>query len=321
MKGFSTTVVLLLIAILTACVINVTTGYIDLSLKDFLLTTDQSPIAKLRIYRVLVMLLVGLAIPSSGFVLQEYFQNPLAGPSVLGITSAASLSVAFFIFFFNGIAIPEYLENGFMSLSAIVGSAVMMLILLQLSKTFSDSSYLVIFGFLVSALCGAVVSLLQLYGDNQSLKNYVLWSFGANNQVSGSQLWILALLLTAGLFLVFKTIKPLIGNSLGTAYAISLGVDVKSLKYLVVLASAVLSASVTAFVGPILFIGIIVPHFCRMIYSPAKLWHQWFLNMLLGVLIMEGFSTLSELSQLPLNILISFFGLPVIVFMLIKNRT
>jgi iron complex transport system permease protein len=296
-------------------------GFLKLNFSDFFSETQNSQIAELRINRVLVMLLAGISIPTSGFLLQEYFQNPLAGPSVLGITSVASLSVAFYIFFSQNWKLPEFLQNSFLSISAIVGSLLLMLVLLAFSNRFQDKSFLIIFGFLVSALAGAIVSILQFYADNQSLKNYILWSFGANNSVSRNQIYILTIIILMGLFLSFKTIKPLIGNALGTSYAQSLGVNLNALKILIIVASSLLSASVTAFLGPILFIGIVVPHFCRMIYNPAKLWQQWILNMFLGILIMEVFSSVSEMSQFPLNVITSLFGIPVILLMLLKNKT
>ena len=319
-KNFKITTILILIAIVVSMVINLNIGFIKLNFSDFFSSSsDQAQIAQLRINRILVMLLAGISIPTSGFLLQEYFQNPLAGPSVLGITSVASLSVAFYIFFSQDFILPEFLQNSFLSISAIGGSLVLMLILLAFSGKFQDKSFLIIFGFLISALAGAIVSILQFYAENQSLKNYVLWSFGANNQVSTNQIWILSVIVILGLFLTFKTIKPLIGNSLGTAYAQSLGVNLRQLKYFVIIASSLLSASVTAFLGPILFIGIVVPHFCRMLFNPAKLWQQWILNMLLGILIMEFFSIISETTQFPLNIITSLFGIPVILMMMLKN--
>ena len=293
----------------------------DLSFSDFFSSTSEnSQIAQLRINRILVMMLAGISIPTSGFLLQEYFQNPLAGPSVLGITSVASLSVAFYIFFSQDLMLPEFLQNSFLSISAIGGSLVLMFILLAFSNRFQDKSFLIIFGFLVSALAGAIVSILQFYAESQSLKNYVLWSFGANNQVSRNQIWVLIIIVLIGLFLAFKSIKPLIGNSLGTAYAQSLGINLNQLKFFVIITSSLLSASVTAFLGPILFIGIVVPHFCRMIYNPAKLWQQWILNMLVGILIMEFFSIISETTQFPLNVITSLFGIPVILMMMLKNN-
>jgi iron complex transport system permease protein len=252
--------------------------------------------------------------------MQEYFQNPLAGPDVLGITSVASLSVAFYIFFSHDFLIPEFLQNSFLSFAAIGGSLLLMLVFLSISKKIQDKSYLIIFGFLISAFAGAVVSLLQFYGEDQSLKNYILWSFEANNLVSRNQIYVLTILVSTGLWVCFKAIKPLIGNSLGTSYAQSLGVNLNQLKIFIIIASSLLSASVTAFLGPILFIGIIVPHFCRLIYNPAKLWQQWILNMFLGMLIMLFFSIISEKTQIPLNVISSVFGIPVILGMLLKQN-
>jgi iron complex transport system permease protein len=320
-KDFKILTLLLLVGIMFSLLVNLNIGFLSLNFSDFFTANaENSQIAQLRVNRVLVMLLAGISIPTSGFLLQEYFQNPLAGPSVLGITSVASLSVAFYIFFSQDFLLPEFLQNSFLSFSAIAGSLVLMFILLAFSGKFQDKSFLIIFGFLVSALAGAVVSILQFYAENQSLKNYILWSFGANNQVSRSQIYILAAIVLFGLILSFKSIKPLIGNSLGSAYAQSLGVNLRSLKFLIIISSSLLSASVTAFLGPILFIGIVVPHFSRMIYNPTKLWQQWILNMLLGILIMEFFSIISESTQFPLNVITSLFGIPVILMMMLKSR-
>ena len=319
-KKFKILFLVLLVAIIFASIIILNTGFLNLSFKDFFLDSSNSDIAEIRINRVLVMLLAGISIPTSGFLMQEYFRNPLAGPDILGITSVSSLTVAFYIFFSQDIVLPDFLQNSFLSLSAVAGSLLLMLILLSASKKFQDKSYLIIFGFLVSAFAGAVVSLLQFYAENQNLKNYILWSFGANNMVTRSQIYVLGILVLLGLFFSFKTIKPLIGNSLGSSYAQSLGVNLNRLKMLIIISSSFLSASVTAFLGPILFIGIVVPHFCRLIYNPAKIWQQWILNMLLGMLIMVFFSIIAEKSHIPINVISSVFGIPVILMMLLKQN-
>lgn len=319
-KRFKILCLLFVIAIIASAVINLNTGFLHLSFQDFFQDSAHNQIAEIRINRVLVMMLAGIAIPTSGFLMQEYFQNPLAGPDILGITSVASLSVAFYIFFSHNIFLPEFLQNSFLSLSAIGGSLLLMLILLSMSNRFQDKSYLIIFGFLVSAFAGAIVSLLQFYAENQSLKNYILWSFGANNMVTRNQIYVLLILVLMGMFICFRAIKPLIGNSLGNSYAQSLGVNLKQLKLLIIVASSLLSASVTAFLGPILFIGIIVPHFCRLVYNPSKLWQQWILNMFLGMLIMLFFSVIAEKTQIPLNVISSVFGIPVILMMLLKQN-
>lgn len=319
-KRFKILCLLFVIAIIISAVINMNTGFLSLSFGDFFQDSAHNQIAEIRINRVLVMMLAGISIPTSGFLMQEYFQNPLAGPDILGITSVASLSVAFYIFFSHNILLPEFLQNSFLSLSAIGGSLLLMLILLSMSNRFQDKSYLIIFGFLVSAFAGAIVSLLQFYAENQSLKNYILWSFGANNMVTRNQIYLLSVLVFIGMFICFKAIKPLIGNSLGNSYAQSLGVNLKQLKLLIIIASSLLSASITAFLGPILFIGIIVPHFCRLVYNPSRLWQQWILNMFLGMLIMLLFSVIAEKTQIPLNVISSVFGIPVILMMLLKQN-
>lgn len=319
-KKFKILCSVLIIAIICVSIINLNTGFLNLHFQDFFQDTENGQIAEIRVNRFLVMLLAGISIPTSGFLMQEYFQNPLAGPDILGISSIASLSVAFYIFFSHDILLPEFLQNSFLSLSAIIGSLLLMLVLLSISNKFQDKSYLIIFGFLVSAFAGAIVSLLQFYAENQSLKNYILWSFGANNMVSRNQIIVLSILVFIGLFICFKTIKPLIGNSLGNSYAQSLGVNLNHLKILIIVTSSLLSASITAFLGPILFIGIIVPHFCRLIYNPAKLWQQWILNMFLGMLIMLLFSIAAEKTQIPLNVISSLFGIPVILMMLLKQN-
>ncbi|WP_419867810.1 FecCD family ABC transporter permease [Chryseobacterium sp. CT-SW4] len=319
-KKFKILCLLLLIAIVLSAVINLNTGFLYLSFQDFWGISENNQIAEIRINRVLVMLLAGVSIPTSGFLLQEYFQNPLAGPDILGITSVASLSVAFYIFFSHDLVLPEFLQNSFLSLAAILGSLFLMLVLLSVSGKFQDKSYLIIFGFLVSAFAGAIVSLLQFYAENQSLKNYILWSFGANNMVTRNQIIVLAVFVLAGLMVCFRTIKPLIGNSLGSSYAKSLGVNLHYLKLLVIVSSSLLSATITAFLGPILFIGIIVPHFCRLIHNPSQLWQQWILNMLLGMLMMVLFSIVAEKTQIPINVISSVFGIPVILMMLLKQN-
>ena len=126
-KKFKILCLFLLVAVILTAIINLNTGFLALNLQDFFQDSINSQIAEIRVNRVLVMLLAGISIPTSGFLMQEYFQNPLAGPDILGITSVASLSVAFYIFFSHDILLPEFLQNSFLSLSAIIGSLVLML--------------------------------------------------------------------------------------------------------------------------------------------------------------------------------------------------
>ncbi len=321
MKNFRFILLCLLSLMIASIYTNLNTGFLVLNFSDFWNeNTVNQEVIHLRINRVLVMILAGISIPTSGFLLQEYFQNPLAGPSVLGISSVASLSVAFYILFSKDWAFPEFLHQGMISFFAIGGGIVLLLLLLLFSRYVKNTSYIIVFGFLISALSGAVVSILQFYAENESLKSYILWSFGGNNQVSFLQISILFFIILLGLALTFLSIKPLIGLSFGIDYAQSMGVNLPYLRALIITASSLLSASVTAFLGPILFIGVIIPHVSRILWNPSQLWHQWLLNMLLGIIIMEFFSALSENIQLPMNIITSLFGVPVILMILIKRK-
>lgn len=320
-KNFKILVCTLVVFVFILILINLNIGFLKLQYSDFFSEDSQNfQIAELRINRVVVMLLAGISIPTAGFLLQEYFQNPIAGPEVLGISSVGSLAVAVYIFLFSNIALPEFLQNSFISISAIAGSVLLMLILLLFSKKFQDKTYLIVFGFLVSAFTGAIITIMQLYAENQNLKNYLLWNFGANNQASRNQIYVLAIIVLLGIFLCFKTIKPLIGSAFGAQYAQSLGVNLSQLKVLIIITSSIFSASVTAFIGPILFIGIVVPHFCRMLWNPSQLWHQWILNMLVGIITMEFFSIFSEVLKLPINIMTSILGIPIVFMMLLKKK-
>lgn len=320
-RSYTALIISLVILAIIAIFCNLSTGFLSIGFQDFF--NSESPhydIAHLRLNRVLAVLLAGISVPTSGFILQEYFRNPLAGSEVLGISSMASLSVAFYIFLSEDVVLPEFLQHSFISISAIIGSVFMLFILLGFSRRIRDKSFLIIFGFLVSALAGAVVSIMQFYADSKSLRNYILWSFGANNHLTAGQIGVLSIFILIGLVFGFRVIKPLIGMSLGEEYARSIGVNINRVKLLVITATSLLSASITAFLGPILFVGIVVPHFSRMLYNPAKLWHQFLLNILLGMVIMEVFSTLSEIISLSMNIISSLFGIPVILMMMIRKK-
>lgn len=312
---------LLSVGIIISVLCNLATGYIGLSFADFFYDTPQSPIAGMRLRRVAAMVLAGISVPASGFLLQEFFRNPLAGPSVMGISSAAGLGVALYMAFSSGLQLPAFLDGSLTATAALAGSLISVLVLLTFAARLQDSNFLIIFGFLISAFCGAAMSIFQYYTDNQSLRNFILWSFGSTTALTGSQLLIFALFTIGGIIFSLKSINPLIGNILGEEYAATLGVDSARLKTHIIIASSLLCASATAFLGPVVFIGIVVPHFCRLIFRPAKLWHQGVLNVLMGILVMESLSILSEISLLPINIWSSLLGIPVIFAMMLRGRT
>lgn len=321
MSSFSRLLLLLGICLLAALLWNLSTGYVSLPLQSFLDAEDGlHAVALLRVNRVWAMALAGLAMPLSGFLLQEFFQNPLAGPSVLGITSVSSLAAALAIFVFGGMMLPAALQSGMMTIFGLGGSLVLLVVLLAVSRRFQNHSYLIVFGFLISAFCGAVISLLQLYAENQQLKNYLMWSFAGTPTLTSGQLQLLTVLIAGGVAVAVGAIRPLIGSMLGTQRAQAFGVDEKKLGWLVILSSSLLAASITTFLGPVLFVGIVIPHLARLLWNPARLWHLAVLCCLLGILAMELLSAISETLAIPVNVLCSVLGIPVIFLMLWKQQ-
>lgn len=304
---------------IVAIIINLNTGFTKIHFNDFFANSENSTIAKLRINRCILMIFIGISTAISGFIIQEYFQNPLASPSILGINSTAGMGAALCIFMFDFFTSHYFFTQGVIASFAIMCSILMMLFILFIGQ-FLNEYFLIIFGLLISSFINSIISIFQFYSDNQNLKNYILWSFGANNQTNTEQTMMLSIFIIIGLVFSMFTIKPLIGWSFGENYAKSIGVNIKNLKYLVILSSSLLSASITSFIGPILFIELLVPHFCRLIYSPSHLWKQWILNILVGIFISEVISIISEISLLPFNIISSIVGIPIIISMILKNK-
>jgi iron complex transport system permease protein len=300
--------------------INLGTGYQSLPWASFFSSALwQNDIIGMRFGRVWAMLLAGIAVPTSGFILQEYFKNPLAGPSVLGISSGASLAVALFICFLKDLMIFDIIQEGALCLFAMLGSSLVMLLLLAFSKLFKDKTYLIIFGFLMASLAGAFINVLEYFSSDQNLKNYIMWSFSSNTNLTTTQNIMLSSAVLLGLCFSFRAVKMLTGYALGEAYAISFGVDLRRLKWAVLISSSLLCASVTAFVGPILFIGIIIPHFARVLWNPSQLWKIWLLSIFFGMMAMQFFSIMAEKYALPINVLSSFLAVPILLGMLIKQ--
>jgi iron complex transport system permease protein len=258
----------------------------------------------------------------SGFLLQELFKNPLAEPSILGISSASALAVAFIVF----LGIPrlfvhlQWLSGWLLILSSFIGALSVSLFLMFISKGIKEVSTFIIIGFLVSSFCGSIISAFQFYSQSETLKQYVFWSFGSFEGLSEIQVIVYSVSVLAGLFFSFLSVKKLIGFLLGEEYARVLGVNITALKIRVILATCLLTGSTTAMLGPIVFIGLIIPHFCKQIWNPASLWAQILLNIFMGTGFMLVVSLIMAYTQLPVNILSSIIGVPTILFMILKNK-
>lgn len=277
-----------------------------------------------RLPRSLAVVFTGIALPISGWVLQEYFRNPLAGPSILGVTSSASLGAAVVIMLGSslGISFMGYKSEAII-FGAILGTALSMLILWSISNRLNSTSYLIIIGFMIATLAGALIAILEFFASSQDLKSYVLWGFGSLSGLTITQLIYFFISLLLGLFVVKRNINHLIKMQLGNQYAQTMGVNVKKVRVELILSATLLTGVCTALVGPIAFIGLAIPHLCRIYLKTANFNKLFIYIILTGILFMLFFSIVANhfpWGTLPINIITALFGAPIVIYIVFKNR-
>lgn len=276
-----------------------------------------------RLPKALVSLLVGVALSVSGLLMQTIFRNPLAGPYVLGVSSGASLGVAIFLLGapLLGVGFAKDLS---VVAAAWIGAAVILSLVMIISARLKDIMAVLILGMMFSSAASAFVDILQFFSNDTALKGFVIWSMGSMGGLSTAQLWILALSVLAGMVLSVAVIKPLNLLLLGENYARSMGLNVSSTRAIVFIATSLLAGSVTAFCGPIAFLGIAVPHVARMIFREAN--HRILLpaSALLGACAMLMCDIIAGMPGsdmvLPINTVTALLGIPIVVLVVVRGH-
>lgn len=325
--------VTLLIVSLLACVF---VGSVDIpyaSVFDILLgkPTDNQAwkiiVWQSRVPQALTALFAGTALATSGLLLQTVFNNPLAGPSILGITSGASLGVAIVTLLCGGVLTTASMSIGgwlAMIASAILGAIVIMLILLLLSSVIYSSSMLLIAGIMIGYITNSVISLLNFFATAEGVHSYTIWGLGNFSGVSMSQMPIFSISILLGLIMSIMLVKPLNAMLLGLVYAENLGVNIRQTRTLLLVATGVLTAVVTAFCGPISFIGLAVPHIARLVVQTSNHNSLLPITMLLGAIVAVVCNFVSMLpgqsGVLPLNAITPIFGAPIIIYVILNQR-
>jgi iron complex transport system permease protein len=290
-------------------------------------TTFRTIILEFRLPKAVTAILTGAALSLSGLQMQTVFRNPLAGPFVLGISSGASLGVALFVMGFSSFAATGvFAATGALSLALVAwaGSFAVMLLVLYVSIKVKDVMTILILGILFSSGVTAIVSILQYFSSESMLKAFIIWTMGSLGSVTQSQLQIMVPAIIAGIILAIFKIKDLNAFLLGENYARSLGVPVIKSRILIFLSASILAGTVTAFCGPIGFIGIAVPHVCRVIFKTAN--HMVLVPavILTGSVVMLFSDIVSQLpgaqTTLPVNSVTALIGIPVIIWMIVKNK-
>lgn len=326
-----TTIIFVVLAALTALLllVDIGAGSVKLSIgevADALLGRGDNPattkiVVDIRLTKGIVAIIAGIALSVSGLQMQTLFRNPLAGPYVLGVSSGASLAVALFIL---GAPLTGGLSATAASLgmtgAALVGSAVVLALIAVAGRHIKDIMVVLILGMMVSSAISAIVQILQYMSSDEALKSFVIWTMGSLGNVTTDQLPILAVTVAVGLILAVATTKSLNLLLLGEEYAVTMGYDNRRGRTMVLVSTALLAGSVTAFCGPIGFVGLALPHVARVAFGTAD--HRVLIPgaALTGAAVMLGCDIVSKLFVIPVNAVTALVGIPIVIWIVFRNR-
>ena len=271
-------------------------------------------ILNIRLIKAVVALLAGAALSVSGLQMQTLFRNPLAGPYVLGISSGASLGVALVVLAGVGSSIG-------IAGAAWLGAAIVLVGIAAVGHRIKDIMVILILGMMFSSGIGAVVQILQYVANDESLKMFVIWTMGSLGDVTFNQLAVLIPSIIAGLLLAVITIKPLNLLLFGEEYAVTMGLNVRRSRGLLFLSTTLLAGTVTAFCGPIGFIGLAMPHVTRMLFRNSD--HRVLVpgTVLSGASVLLLCDLVSKLFTLPINAITALLGIPIVVWVVLRNKS
>jgi iron complex transport system permease protein len=282
-------------------------------------------VREFRLPKAVTGLLAGMALSVSGLQMQTVFRNPLAGPFVLGISAGASMGVAIVMMGLSGVAAATGVVGNWMIVAAaFTGASSVLFLIFSVSLRIKDVMTILILGIMFGSITSSVINVLQFFSNENLLKTFTVWTMGSLNAVTSSQLGVLAPCVLAGLLVSLLSLKSLNALLLGENYARSLGVNVLASRLLIFFSTGILAGSVTAFCGPIGFIGIAVPHICRMLFHTADQRILFAGCILAGAIIMLVSDLISMLPAggvvLPINSVTAFIGIPVIVWIIVRNH-
>ena len=282
----------------------------------------RSIVLDIRLVRAIVAVLAGAALSVSGLEMQVLFRNPLAGPYVLGVSAGASFGVALFLLGapILGLAISPTLQTIGTAGAAWIGATMVLMMVVALSRRIKDIMVMLILGMMLSSGVGAVVEIMQYFSNEASLKSYVVWTMGSLGDVTATQLAVLTPIVVAGLMMAVATIKPMNMLLAGERYAASMGLNISRSRTLILTSTTLLAGTITAFCGPIGFVGVAVPHIARMLFRSAD--HRTLLpaTILSGVVMLLVGDILAKYFVLPINTITALMGIPIVVYIVTRRR-
>lgn len=319
-----TSTLFVLVALLTGLLfcLDLTVGSVGIPLGEVLsaLTGGDCPpatvkiVLNIRLVKALTALMAGAALTVSGLQMQTLFRNPLAGPYVLGISSGASLGVALVVL--AGIGSSLGIAG-----AAWIGAAAVLIVIAAVGQRIKDIMVILILGMMFSSGVSAVVQILQYISREDALKTFVIWTMGSLGDVTAGQLLVLVPAVAAGLVLAVITIKPLNLLLFGEEYARTMGLNIRRSRALIFLSTTLLAGTVTAFCGPIGFIGLAMPHVTRLLFRNSD--HRVLVpaTMLTGASVLLVCDLVSKLFVLPINAITALLGIPIVVWVVLRNKS
>ena len=335
-KKYKIPFLLLFMALLLCFVFNISLGSVSIPFKDTFnailggeLSNDSWKyiVWNVRIPKAFTAILVGSGLALSGLLMQTLFRNPLAGPFVLGISSGASLGAALLIMgasMFSGLFSFGIVNDASLAVASSIGSFLVLMVVVVVAYRIKDTMALLIIGLMFGSITTAIVSVLSYFTNAEKLQQYIYWSFGSVGNLSWQQLLLLLFIILVGVILSIVSIKPLNSLLLGENYARSLGVNLKKSRYIIIIATGLLAGGITAFAGPIAFIGLAVPHLTRQIFNTTD--HKVLVPAVLiyGAILMLICDTIAQLptsaNVLPINAITSIVGAPVVIWLLVRKK-
>ncbi len=321
----------ILLALLAALIVwNVNTGSVKLpamQIFEIIFTgkgevTAHNIIWQIRLPRILAAILLGGALSVSGFLLQTFFHNPIAGPFVLGISSGAKLIVALVMIFM--LSQGRYVSSAGMVLAAFVGSMISLGFVLIVSRKVHSMSMLVVCGVMISYICSAATDFVVTFAEDSNIVNLHNWSLGSFASTTWGNIQVIVLIIGVTLAGVFVLSKPISAYQMGEAYAQNMGVNIPLFRFLLILTSSILSACVTAFAGPISFVGIAVPHLVKNILKTTKplvMTPACFLGGAVFCLFCDLLArTMFAPTELSISTVTAIFGAPVVIYIMVRRR-
>jgi iron complex transport system permease protein len=328
--------IILLLLLIVTFFVNVSLGSVSIPFNEVIASlfggdTSKSSwdfiILNYRLPKAITAILAGSGLAVSGLLMQTLFRNPLAGPFVLGLSSGASLGVALLILgagAFGGFFGSLLLSAWSLVIASAIGSFLVLLAVLSVTFKVKDTMAILIIGLMFGSVTAAVVSVLSYFSNAEQLQQFIFWSFGTLGNVSWEGVLILSICCVVGIVFSFISIKSLNALLLGENYAKSMGLNLKKTTLLIIFATSILAGGITAFAGPIAFVGLAVPHLTRQYFTSSN--HLILIPAVLisGAILMLICDTVAQLPfseyTLPINAITSLLGAPVVIWLLVRKR-